>query len=86
MRALESIIDRLRIHSLNGQIEASRLYCVALTNRFDAATTGKEKTKLAHQYDEALTRVHALQLLLALLERKRADEKAKTHQRNLDLR
>lgn len=75
---MESIIDILRIPSLRGQIEASRLYSVALANEFESATTSTEKTNLASQYDHALKQMHSMQLALEILERKQADPPAKS--------
>jgi hypothetical protein len=68
----------MQIHSLEGQIESSRLYSVVLANRFDASSTSTEKTKIARQHDHALKQAHALQLMLELLKMKCASEKTKT--------
>ncbi len=68
--AVESAIDKLRIRSLEGQVEASRLYSVALAAAFDAAVISTEKTRFARQYDEALKQTHSLQLMLEMLQRK----------------
>jgi dimeric dUTPase (all-alpha-NTP-PPase superfamily) len=67
---MESAIDKLRIHTLRAQVEASRLHSVALARKFDAATTSTEKTRIAREYSDALKQTNSLQLMLELLERK----------------
>lgn len=64
-----SIIRRLRIQSLKAQIEASRLCCTSLANKFETASTNTEKTKIAARYDEALKQTHSMQLSLERLEK-----------------
>jgi hypothetical protein len=71
---MESVIDRVRIRSLRGHIDASRLYSVALANRFEAAPTASEKTKIARQYDAALKQTHELQLMLEMLEKQEREK------------
>ncbi len=66
----------MEISSLTAQVEAARLHIADLASKFEAATTSTKKTKLAFEYDQALKRADALQLLVDLLQRKFADEKA----------
>ena len=63
------LINRLKITSLQAQVEASRLHSQSLAIKFDTATTSAERAKIARQYDEALKKAHTMQLLLELLER-----------------
>lgn len=71
-----SVINRLRIKSLQGQVEASRLHSQALASKFESAATSGEKTRIARLYDEALKKTHAMQLLLELLEREEREKVA----------
>jgi len=64
-----SMINQLRIKTLQGQVEASRLYSQALAGRFQSAATGAEKVKIARLYNESLKETYAMQLLLEMLER-----------------
>ncbi len=70
---MASIIDKLRMKTLKGQIEALRLESVALATQFEAAQTNTEKARLARRYDQALKQTHAMQLILELLERKQRE-------------
>lgn len=76
------IINKLKMQSLRGQIETSRLLCGSLAARFETATSSTEKTELARRYDEALRQTHSMQLLLELMERQAreaAGEAVATH-------
>jgi hypothetical protein len=64
-----SMINQLRIKTLQGQVEASRLYSQALAGRFQSAATDAEKVKIARLYNESLKETYAMQLLLEMLER-----------------
>jgi predicted ATPase len=66
---LEHIINKLRIHSLKGQVAAAREQSKTLAKQFESATTNTEKLRIARRYDEALKQAHAMQLLLEMLER-----------------
>jgi hypothetical protein len=68
-RRVESTDDELEIESLREQIESSRLHCETLVRKFEAAKTSTEKTRAAHEYDQALNKTQALLLLLELAER-----------------
>lgn len=65
-----SIVHTLRIRSLRKLVEASRLHSDALARRFENAKTDQEKSRIAHEYDNALKRTHGLQLKLEREERK----------------
>ena len=65
-----SAVRRLRIKFLIAQVDAARDHCATLANRFESALSNTEKSHIATQYDLALRRTHARQLLLELLERK----------------
>ncbi|MFZ1938230.1 MAG: hypothetical protein WBA18_05390 [Terracidiphilus sp.] len=64
-----SIINQLRIRTLQGQVEASRLYGKAIAGKFESAAAGAEKLKIARRYNESLKETYAMQLLLEMLER-----------------
>jgi hypothetical protein len=65
----QSSIIRLKIKYFQGQLASSRLYCDTLARQFAAAQTKTKTKKISCQHDEALKEVHALELLLALLQR-----------------
>jgi hypothetical protein len=68
-----SIITRLRIESLKGQIEAARQQTADLAYKFEAASTSAEKARIARKHAHALKQTHALQHMLELLERKQRE-------------
>jgi hypothetical protein len=67
---MASLINRLRMQTLKGQIEASRLESVALADQFESAPTQAEKARIARQIERALKQTHAMQHMLEMLERK----------------
>ncbi len=70
---MPSIIDKLRMKTLKGQIEALRLESIALAQQFEAAPTDAEKASIARKHARALKETHAMQLVLELLERKQRE-------------
>jgi 23S rRNA C2498 (ribose-2'-O)-methylase RlmM len=75
-----SFVSSLRIRALKNQIEALRQRCHDLAVEFETVSTSQEKARIAREYDKALKKVHAMQFLLDLQERKEqeAAENAKT--------
>jgi len=74
MRAMESIIRRLRINSLKAQVELRRLQSDSFSREFDAATTAEHKAPIRLQWEQATKERHTLQLMLELLERQQGPE------------
>jgi hypothetical protein len=75
---MASLINRLRMQTLRGQIEASRLESVALADKFDSAPTQAEKARIARQIERALKQTHALQHVLESMERKERESASKS--------
>jgi hypothetical protein len=74
---MESMLRKLRIHSLRTKIETSRLRSVELAGRFESAETNAQKTRIVREYDKSLKRIHAMQFQLEMLERNRVDSHSK---------
>jgi hypothetical protein len=66
---MHSTIGRFRIQTLKAKIEASHLYCDALTIQFEAASTDREKAKIGSRLTASLKMTQAMQLLLEMLEK-----------------
>jgi hypothetical protein len=71
-----SSIVRLKIKFFQGQLASSRLHCDTLAKQLAAAQTKTETKKISCLQDEALKEVHALQLLLELLQQEEQQQSA----------
>jgi len=58
----------LRSEDIKKQIEASEVFCAALSSRFQTAATSTEQTRIAHQYSQAINQLDSLRLLLVRVE------------------
>lgn len=73
---VESMIRKLKVQYLKGQLAVSRNVCSSLAHEFE--TTGltvDEKAAIAHRWDKALKESHGLQLALELLEKPARESK-----------
>lgn len=66
---MEAFIRKLKIVTLQGQVEVCRLRCAYLENSLAYAGTAERKEAIACCLDEVLMSSHAAQLMLTLLER-----------------
>jgi hypothetical protein len=73
---VDSTVHALGVRALKKLVESSRERCDALVLEFEAAQTSLEKSRIAREYDKALKKTHAMQLLLELQERKEREAAA----------
>jgi hypothetical protein len=66
---LESIIRKLRVHTLKAQLALRHLICESLAKEFETALTFERRAALARKWDVTLKEGHVFQLMLDLLER-----------------
>jgi hypothetical protein len=66
---MQSLIRKLKIHTLKMQLQASRAKCDSLAIEFEAAATTEQKAELAQRWNRAIEENHAAQHALAILER-----------------
>lgn len=65
---MEEIIRKIRLHHLKAIIEVSRLHGEALAKEFNKATTNEEKTRIAHEWKNAIRAKNSAKIILDRLE------------------
>jgi hypothetical protein len=76
---LESVIHKLRIHTLQAQLALRQHLCASLAKEFEAGNlTVEQKAALAHRWDDTLKESWVLQLMIDLLERQEKEGRVGT--------
>jgi hypothetical protein len=73
---LETIIRKLKIHHLKAQLSLRDLICESLAEEFEMVPVFEQRAVLAPRCDATLKERHALQFMLALLERQQKQERS----------
>jgi hypothetical protein len=75
---LESVIRRLRIQTLRGQVVMCQLMSTSLAKRSDSEyLPDGQRAEIFRRRDESIDESHALQLMVDLLERHEKEEREK---------
>jgi hypothetical protein len=67
---LESVLRKLRIHSLKEQLETCRRECESFAEDFNVAGTFEQKVAFARRWERAIKEAYAIEYLLDRMERK----------------
>lgn len=66
---MEGFVRKLKIQSLKAQIDEKRQFSTELARGFERIGSSEERTRTARCFDDTLKQMHAMQLMLELLER-----------------